>query len=127
MDKGANRVAARERKRRQRAKSVTSERDTVTSKRDILESVTSPPKAEGVTPGESVTFSDVTPLSPVVSLPPEWDTIARYISREGSGMPNLERLQRIAGSLGKYADEVWMGELTVGDIGRVIGKEGPKY
>jgi len=38
---------------------------------------------------------------------------------------NLEKMQRICGSLGKYANEVWMGDLSVGEIGEVIGvKEG---
>lgn len=73
-----------------------------------------------------VTPSDVTPsavedVTPEVALPPEWAHVRDFIRSESSGMPKLERLQRIAGSLGKYADGVYFGDLTMGEIGRVIG------
>jgi hypothetical protein len=58
-----------------------------------------------------------------------WRTVEAYISREGPAMPNLERLQRIAGSLGKYAGDVWFGlsGLTMRDIGEVIGTQPARY
>ena len=34
---------------------------------------------------------------------------------------NLEKLQRICGSLGKYAEDIWLGELNLKTIGSVIG------
>lgn len=49
------------------------------------------------------------------------------------GMPRLERMQRIAGSLGKHADKVWFGchptlsGLTMQDIGDVIGTLPPLH
>ncbi len=56
-----------------------------------------------------------------------WPDVKAYISRESPRMANLERLQRIAGSLGKCSGDVWFGVsgLTMEDIGSVIGtKEG---
>ncbi len=52
-----------------------------------------------------------------------WLVVAEKINAPCPGMPNLERLQRIAGSLGKHADDVWygLGGLTMSDIGKVIG------
>jgi hypothetical protein len=52
-----------------------------------------------------------------------WAIVARNIVKPCPGMSNLERLQRIAGSLGKYADQVYYGQhgLTMKDIGGVIG------
>jgi hypothetical protein len=52
-----------------------------------------------------------------------WADVARDVTSPAPGMPNLERMQRIAGSLGKYTDDVWYGDkgLTMGDIGKVIG------
>jgi len=66
-------------------------------------------------------------LKPLVEAPTSltgpWLAVAEYINRPGPGMPNLERLQRIAGSLSKYADQVWfgLGGLTMEDISKVIG------
>lgn len=54
-------------------------------------------------------------------LPPAWAHVKDYISTPCPGMPRLERLQRIAGALGKKAGEVWFGELTMEEIGEVIG------
>jgi len=55
-------------------------------------------------------------------LPDPWEHVKDFITRpSNSKMPNLEKLQRIAGSLGKYAGEVWLGDLTMQDIGEVIG------
>ncbi len=75
---------------------------------DTIKGVTSPGRdIEGVTP-----------------LDPGWQHVKDFILHdppENKGMPRLERLQRIAGSLGKYADDVYFGELTMGDIGKVIG------
>lgn len=63
----------------------------------------------------------VTPSEADVTLPPEWAHVRDFIRSESSGMPKLERLQRIAGSLGKYAEGVYFGDLTMGEIGKVIG------
>ena len=52
---------------------------------------------------------------------PAWEHVKEFIQRPSPRMPNLERLQRIAGSLGKNAHEVWFGNLTMQDIGQVIG------
>ena len=41
----------------------------------------------------------------------------RFVSKGA----NLEKLQRICGSLGKYAEDVWLGELNLKTIGSVIG------
>ncbi len=107
-DKEAQREASRERIRRYRAlhKGVTSE-----------QGVTDPSVSEGVTLGQGVT-SGVTG-----SLTGPWLTVAEKINTPCPGMPNLERLQRISGSLSKYADQVWfgLGGLTMSDIGKVIG------
>lgn len=59
---------------------------------------------------------------------PAWQSVANFINRDSNTkMTNLEKLQRIAGSLGKYADGVFMGDLTMGQIGRVIGVKEGKY
>jgi len=101
QSKEAKREATRERVKRYRAK------------KDVT--------LNYVTPSVVVT-PDVTPL------PSEWQVVKDFISRESnSKMPNLEKLQRIAGSLGKYADEVWFGELSMGDIGRVIGVQAASF
>ncbi len=66
----------------------------------------------------------VTSLSGVTGdLTGPWLAVAEHINTPCPGMPNLERLQRISGSLGKYADQVWygLGGLTMSDIGKVIG------
>jgi hypothetical protein len=56
-----------------------------------------------------------------------WKDVKAYVERESSGMPNLERLQRIAGSLG--ASEVMFGVtgITMADIGSVVGVEAAKF
>ncbi len=58
-----------------------------------------------------------------------WLVVAEHINTPCPGMPNLERLQRISGSLGKYADQVWygLGGLTMSDIGKVIGTQPAMY
>jgi len=58
-----------------------------------------------------------------------WAKVAKNITTPCPDMPNLERLQRIAGSLGKYADMVFYGQdgLTMADIGKVIGTLPPVY
>lgn len=66
------------------------------------------------------------------TLPKEWEHIKEFISRdvpdtEPNKMPYLERLQRIAGSLGHNAGEVWFGGLTVCDIAGTIGVLPPRY
>ena len=50
-----------------------------------------------------------------------WQHVRDFISEPCPGMTRLERMQRIAGSLGKNAKHVWFGDLTVADIGAVIG------
>jgi len=54
---------------------------------------------------------------------PAWVHIKEFVQRQEppGTMPYLERLQRIAGSLGKNAHEVRLGALTLEDIGKVIG------
>ena len=75
-----------------------------------------------VKPMSNLTAQDAKPA--VKPIDPDWQHVKDYILSECPGMPRLERLQRIAGSLGKYADDVWFGGLTMGDIGRVIGVQG---
>ena len=60
---------------------------------------------------------------------PHWQHLIDYINRpepEGT-MPYLERHQRIAGSLGKLADQVEWGGLSVQEIKEVIGELPPLY
>ena len=72
-----------------------------------------------VKPVSNLTGQDVKPIDP------EWQHVKDWLLADpGVGMNRLERLQRIAGSLGKLADDVWFGGLTMGDIGRVIGVKG---
>jgi hypothetical protein len=80
---------------------------------------------------------DVTPLvtpsiETVAELHPQdkaWAHVKEYIQSESPGMSRLERLQRIAGSLGKYSDQVYFGvnseglQLTMDQIGKVIGTQ----
>ncbi len=105
-DEEQERLAARLRKQRQRAKGVTE---------GVTEGVTS----QGVT--EGVTLEGVT--EGVTDLTGPWLVVAEHINTPCPGMPNLERLQRISGSLGRYSDDVWygLGGLTMSDIGKVIG------
>ena len=58
-----------------------------------------------------------------------WRDLESYIQRAGPAMPNLERIQRIAGSLGPNADAVQFGitGITVQDIGTTIGTQPAKY
>lgn len=68
----------------------------------------------------------------VNKLPKEWQHIVSYISRdvpetEPNKMPYLERLQRIAGSLGHNAGDVWFSGLTMQDVGETIDTLPPKY
>lgn len=73
---------------------------------------------------EGVTSGNVTP----VLDDPAWQNIANFINRESStDMTNLEKLQRIAGSLGTYADQVYMGELTMAEVGKVIGTKEARF
>jgi hypothetical protein len=53
-----------------------------------------------------------------------WAHLRTFISTPSEGMSNLEKMQRIAGSLNKYADQVFFGasfELNMEQIGKVIG------
>jgi hypothetical protein len=84
---------------------------------------------------------DVTPqvenVTPIAELhnPQDkaWQHVKEYIQSESPGMSRLERLQRIAGSLGKYADQVYFGvnseglQLTMDQIGKVIGTKEALY
>lgn len=97
-------------------------------------------KQKGVT-SEGVTEEGVTP--PVTPSPVDgWPDVKAFIERESLGMPNLERLQRIAGSLREHklspvgggpsypaSKDVWFGVsgLTMEDIGSVIGTKEGKY
>jgi len=65
------------------------------------------------------------PLTPVPVNPQDaaWQKVREFILKpSNSRMSNLEKLQAIAESLGKYADDVLfgVGGLTMGDIGRVL-------
>ena len=79
---------------------------------------------------QGITSEGITSEKPVIPeasnpIDPSWQHVKGWLLADpGVGMPRLERLQRIAGSLGKYADDVWFGGLTMGDIGRVIGVKG---
>jgi hypothetical protein len=86
-------------------------------------------KQKGMTQGMTET-GGMTQENPVTPSPADgWTDVKAYISREAPNMPNLERLQRIAGSLGKNAGEVMFGVtgLTMEDIGSVIGTMEGKY
>ena len=76
---------------------------------------------------EGLTEENVRPVTP--SPVDGWPDVKAYISREVPGMANLERLQRIAGALGKRAGDVWFGVsgLTMEDIGSVLGTKEGKY
>jgi len=71
---------------------------------------------------------------PVDNIHPNYQSLYNYIKRpipasEPNKMPNLERLQRIYGSLKgrRLADEVWMGNLSMSEIGEVVGELPPKF
>ena len=82
-------------------------------------------KHRGITP-EGITDTKV-PSGGEHVIPPEWQAVKRYISRPG----NLDRMQRIAGSLGVTSNKVYLadqvyfgiGGLTITDIGKVIGTQ----
>ena len=59
----------------------------------------------------------------------EWQHLIDYINRPSpkGTMSYLERHQRIAGSLGKLADQVEWGGLSVQEIKEVIGELPPLY
>ena len=112
-----------------------------------------PSKAEGITQGITEDVIPVIPVVPVKAtgitgqidrqrparelseivqsakskghLPPAWAHLVEYIQQPCPGMPRLERLQRVAGSLGKYANEVYFGigdtALDMEQIGKTIG------
>ena len=71
------------------------------------------------------------PVTPAITLleGDPWADVKAYIERESPRMANLERLQRIAGCLGKRAGEVYFGisGLTLEDIGKVIGVQEGVY
>lgn len=81
-----------------------------------------PEPEENVTPSVNVT-PNVTPLDEA------WQHVKDYISAPCTGMNRLERMQRVAGSLGKNSGRVWFGfkGLTMADIGRVIGTQEPAH
>lgn len=83
---------------------------------------------QGMTETEGMTQENITPV--ITPNPVDgWPDVKAYISREAPGMANLERLQRIAGALGKRAGDVWFGVsgLTMEDIGSVLGTKEGKY
>lgn len=75
---------------------------------------------------------DVTPVA-ISQTDKAWEHVKEYIQEETPSMSRLERLQRIAGSLGKLAPHVWFGigdtgtGLTMADIGSVIGTKEALY
>ena len=78
---------------------------------------------EGITQEPAIPTEPDIPVIPDVipKLSPEWAHVREFISRPQSGrMTNLEKMQRVAGSLGKNAGDVWVGGLTMEDIGEVI-------
>ena len=89
---------------------------------------------EGVTENNS-NPQELTPVTPEIVTPdvlpvtPGWADVQAFILRDSPRMGNLERLQRIAGSLGKYADDVMYGisGLTMQDIGECIGTQPALY
>ena len=97
----------------------------------ITSGITRPPKATGIT--EGITKEGITDTSNTQNtgktLPPEWQAVKTFLTTPAPGMPRLERMQRIAGSLGKYQSEVFfgLGGLTVKDISGVIGELPPLY
>jgi len=115
--------ASKERMRRHRgASNVTPSQENVTpAKAKISKKVTSPTGPEQ-TP--DVVFRQDGKKIYTGTLRPEWAHIREFISRPGlsyNGMTNLERLQSIFKSLGRFSDDVYFGGLTIGDIGKVIG------
>lgn len=64
-------------------------------------------------------------LPDIRALPDAWAHVKEFISRPArpGDKGNLEKLQLIAGSLGKRADQVWfgLGGLTMADIGQTLG------
>ncbi len=91
--------------------SVTSSPDSVTK---ATENVTQSPNSVTLEEGEGVTKVGI---SPEDIRPDAWEKLHSFIQRGN----NLEKLQRICGSLGGYAQGVWMGDLNLEDIGEVIG------
>uniref|UniRef100_A0A6M3JR54 Uncharacterized protein n=1 Tax=viral metagenome TaxID=1070528 RepID=A0A6M3JR54_9ZZZZ len=79
------------------------------------------------------TVTPVTPVTPdnsrsnLDSMVIPSDALKAYISRPSPGMANLERLQRLSGSLGKYGSQVFMGNYTIEEIGKAIGVLPPLY
>ena len=61
--------------------------------------------------------------TPESEQPDAWKKLSEFIKRGN----NLEKLQRIGGSLGKYSNEVWMGGLNLLEIGSVIGTKPGLY
>ena len=121
-DKAAQKEATRERVRRYREKNSTRVTPIVTP-------IVTPTR---VTPRDNVTPKpkNVTPyVTPILPTEPGWADVQAFILRDSPRMGNLERLQRIAGSLGKYADDVMYGisGLTMLDIGEVIGTQPALY
>ena len=85
-------------------------------------------KIKGVTKIDSNPRESVTPA--VTPNPNDgWKDVEAFIKRDSPRMANLERLQRIAGSLGKRSGDVWFGVsgLTMEDIGSVIGTQEGLY
>ena len=52
-----------------------------------------------------------------MKVPRDWRNLIAYLERPG----NLARMQAICGSLGRYAEQVFFGGLTMQRIGEVIG------
>ena len=104
-DETKRREASAERVRRYRAKRALQKGVT------LEQGVTSLSEAEGVTAPLSVTTG--------VTLPPEWQNVVNFLHKDPG---NLEKLQRIAGSLGRNAEEVRFGVSgpTMDEIGRTI-------
>ena len=114
-DKSKQQAANREAKRRQRADVIPC------MVGDVIPTDVIPAKLEGdVIPAQNVI--------PCHTLPTEWAHLKAWLADPGqTGMPRVERLQRLAGSLGKLGDEVEFGGLTISEIGKVIGVKGPLY
>jgi len=92
--------------------------------KSVTESVTYSPNSVTIN-ADNVTHSPdgFTSPPPESEQPDAWRKLGEFIKRGN----NLEKLQRIGGSLGKYSNEVWMGGLNLLEIGSVIGTKPGLY
>ena len=85
-------------------------------------------RAEGANKGANKAPKNVsTDVSTDVSTEQELDAGWRVVISMISRPRGLEKMQAICGSLGKYAEQVWLGQtgITIKDIGEAIGVGAP--